>query len=69
MNAQILGMDDVTGTIQVGKCADILTLANNPLDDPHYLRNIEKVMVRGRFVEDLSHSTLPEVDEQLDKIM
>lgn len=69
VNAQILGMDDVTGTIQVGKCADILTLANNPLDDPHYLRNIEKVMVRGRFVEDLSHSTLPEVDEQLDKIM
>jgi imidazolonepropionase-like amidohydrolase len=48
--AQVIGVDAVRGTIGVGKSADIVLLAANPLDDIRNTRRIEAVIKDGRLV-------------------
>ncbi len=50
-NASIIGLGDETGSIEVGKSADMIVLDTNPLDDLEALRNVRRVMVRGKFAD------------------
>jgi len=68
-NATILGVEDVTGSIVAGKSADMIVVAENPLDDVSALRDVRHVMVRGRYIEHPRFKRLTEVDELLDGIM
>jgi imidazolonepropionase-like amidohydrolase len=55
VNADILGIADETGTIQVGKRADIAAFAADPLSDPHVFadpRQVPLVLKAGRVVKD-----------------
>jgi len=57
--ALALGIDDVVGTIQPGKQADIIVLSANPGEDIRNTKEIERVMVNGKFVSTDSRK-LPE---------
>jgi imidazolonepropionase-like amidohydrolase len=48
--AQGIGISDEVGTIEVGKRADIIAVAGNPLDDVRAMRNVRKVWRDGRLV-------------------
>lgn len=47
VNAKNLGVDDVTGSIAVGKDADLLVLDGNPVEDLRFLENPQLVIARG----------------------
>lgn len=47
-NAKIAGVDTVTGSIEVGKSADILVTDANPLEDFETIRNPYCVIMRGK---------------------
>jgi len=49
--AEMLGADDLFGTIEVGKCADLIILNANPLDDIRNTRTIEGVIKDGRLLD------------------
>lgn len=49
-NAELLGRMDQIGTIEIGKSADIIAVAGEPLVDPTALQRIEFVMKAGRIM-------------------
>ena len=46
--AELVGTQDLVGTIQVGKQADLLLLDGDPLEDIGALRNIWAMFLGGR---------------------
>jgi imidazolonepropionase-like amidohydrolase len=49
--AKALGIDDITGTIQSGKQADMIVLSANPVQNISNTQEIEAVIVDGRFAD------------------
>ena len=45
--AEVMGLGSVTGTIEVGKCADLIVTRGNPLTDLRALRSVDMVVARG----------------------
>ena len=50
LNARLAGIGDVTGSIEEGKCADLVVTKENPLKDLQALRNIDMVVARGHII-------------------
>ncbi len=46
--AQVMEIDDLLGTLEPGKAADLLVLTANPLTDIRNMRTIESVWIAGR---------------------
>lgn len=67
-NAEILGIDHLTGSIDIGKQADLIVLEHNPLDNIKALSNVAMVMVRGNLIPTPSVTRIQEVDELLDSV-
>ena len=68
-NAQIAHIDHLTGTIEKGKCADLIVTKDNPLVSLEALRHVDLVFARGKIVSDLKIKKMKEVEEQLDRFL
>lgn len=69
VNAQIAGIDDITGSIEAGKSADMIVVKENPLDNLAALKNVKKVVMRGKLIENPKVDRMQDVDSLLDKYM
>ena len=67
VNAGILGIDDVTGSIEQGKCADILVSNSNPLDDFRAFSQPFIVVARGRIYKNPKIKKYEKCETELDK--
>lgn len=68
-NAELAGIGAHTGSIEVGKSADMIVTEANPLDDLRALRNVKHVVARGKFIEHPHVKRKAEVDRELDKFI
>lgn len=68
-SAELLGLGDVTGTIEKGKCADFIVTRGNPLDDLKNLRSLDYVVARGKVYRDPKVKVNKRVAAELDKFL
>lgn len=68
-NAELVHIDDITGTIEPGKSADMIVCKQNPLDDVKVLRNLEMVIFRGKCHTNLKFKKDKYVEEVLDTLL
>ena len=69
MNAGIVGMDKEIGSIEPGKCADLIVTRENPLEDLRALRNVSMVVARGEIVDISRLKKYPTCEKELDKYL
>ena len=67
LNATLAGVGDVTGSIEVGKCADMIVTKGNPLEDLSVLRHVEMVVKDGVIYDHPQVKKIPEVEVEMDK--
>ncbi|ODB56564.1 amidohydrolase [Paenibacillus polymyxa] len=67
-NAEILGIDHLTGSIDIGKQADLIVMEQNPLDNIKALSDVAMVLVKGNLIQTPSVTRIREVDELLDSV-
>lgn len=46
-SAELLGLQDEIGTIEIGKCADLICVKKNPLDNIENLKEVTMIMKQG----------------------
>ena len=63
-NAVLLGVDDITGTLEPGKSADFLVLDQNPLEDLMALEHLVHVVQRGHVIENPTYKKIKALEEQ-----
>ena len=50
-NAENVGIDEITGSIEVGKSADLIVVSGNPLEKIEYLGEVSQVMIKGHLIK------------------
>lgn len=68
-SAELAGLDNITGSIEKGKCADLIVTAENPLEDLRALRNVETVIAKGKIFDKPKFKRNQTVAAELDKFM
>ncbi len=68
-NAKIAQIDDITGSVEVGKSADFMVVKDNPLENLEALRNPQMVVLRGKIINNPKVKKYKKVEEELDKYM
>jgi imidazolonepropionase-like amidohydrolase len=53
--AEVCQVADRLGSVEVGKLADLIVVADNPLEDIHHLRHVQIVLKGGEIVLDHTH--------------
>ena len=67
VNARIAGIDGETGSIEVGKSADLLVTDSDPTADLRALRTAHMVVMRGRVINKPRVKKFDYVEQELDK--
>ena len=67
--AKVAGIGDITGTLEKGKCADMIVTAQNPLEDIRALGQVEMVVARGNRIENPKVKVRKQVKTELDKFL
>ena len=67
--AEMAGIGDITGTLEPGKCADMIVVAKNPLEDLRVLRNVDMVIAQGRVIRAPKVKKKQIVETELDKFL
>ena len=65
-SAEMAGIGDITGTIEAGKCADMIVTEGNPLEDLRTLRTNDMVIARGERIEHPRVKVRKQVEAELD---
>jgi len=68
-NAEIAGIDQYTGSIDIGKAADFVVTKSNPIEDPRALKNIEMVVTKGKVYNQPKNKKKADVEKALDPYM
>ena len=68
-SAELAGIGNETGTIEKGKCADLIVTKENPLEDLRALRHVEKVVARGKLIDNPKVKVNKKVAVELDKFL
>ncbi|MBQ0134288.1 MAG: amidohydrolase family protein [Clostridiales bacterium] len=68
-NAQIAGIDGETGSLAAGKCADMLVLRRNPIEELGTLRNPAMVIRAGAIYKNPKVKKMDKVEKELDKFL
>ena len=68
-SAELAGIGDATGSIEVGKCADMIVTKENPLDNLAALRNVDMVIARGRMIDKPKVKINKLVEQELDRFL
>ncbi len=68
-SAELAGLGNVTGSIEKGKCADMIVTENNPLEDLCALRNVKTVIARGKIYDNPKIKKNKRVSEELNKFL
>lgn len=69
LNAKLAKIDDITGSIEAGKAADMIVCDKNPLEDLSVLRNLSTVIKEGYIINDPEIKKMPEAEKELDKFL
>ena len=67
--AELAGIGEITGTLEKGKCADMIVTSKNPLEDLRALRHIDMVVTGGTVIEQPKVKINPVVETELDKFL
>ena len=67
--AEMAGIGDITGTLEPGKCADMIVVEKNPLEDLRVLRNVDMVIVQGKVIRAPKVKKKQIVGTELDKFL
>ena len=69
LNAKLAKIDDITGSIEKGKFADMIVCEKNPLKDLSALRKLSAVIKEGYIINDPKIKKMPEAERELDKFL
>lgn len=67
--AEMAGIGDITGTLEPGKCADMIVVEKNPLEDLRVLRNVDMVIAQGKVICAPKVKKKQIVETELDKFL
>lgn len=67
--AEMAGIGDITGTLEPGKCADMIVVEKNPLEDLRVLRNVDIVIAQGKVIRAPKVKKKQIVETELDKFL
>lgn len=68
-SAELAGIGDITGSIEKGKCADMIVTKDNPLDRLEALRHVDMVIARGKVIYSPKIKVNSLVERELDKFL
>lgn len=66
---EMAGIGDITGTLEPGKCADMIVVEKNPLEDLRVLRNVDMVIAQGKVIRAPKVKKKQIVETELDKFL
>lgn len=67
--AEMAGIGDITGTLEPGKCVDMIVVEKNPLEDLRVLRNVDMVIVQGKVIRAPKVKKKQIVETELDEFL
>ena len=68
-NARLVGLGEETGSLEPGKCADLVVTGENPLEDLKALRHMDLVMARGNLYRSPKVKKMEKAERELDKFL
>ena len=68
-NARLVGLGEETGSLEPGKCADLVVTGKNPLEDLKALRHMDLVMGRGNLIRAPKVKKIEKAERELDKFL
>lgn len=68
-SAEMAGIDDITGSIEKGKFADMIVTSQNPLEDLRALRHVDMVIANGTLIRNPKIKKKTQVEAELDKFI
>lgn len=68
-NARLVGLGAETGSVEPGKCADLIVTRKNPLEDLKALRHIDLVVGRGNLIRAPKVKKIEKAERELDKFL
>lgn len=68
-SAEMAGIGDITGSVEVGKSADMIVTEKNPLEDLRALKDVKIVVSGGKIIENPKIKKNKKIAAELDKYM